>query len=45
VLWTHAELTAARRIYTSLGFDLIDTHIHHDFGPPATSETWRLALG
>ncbi|HEX7760236.1 MAG TPA: bifunctional helix-turn-helix transcriptional regulator/GNAT family N-acetyltransferase [Caulobacteraceae bacterium] len=44
VLWTHTELTAARAIYASRGFELIETHFHSDFGPEVQSETWRLVL-
>ncbi len=44
VLWTHANLTAARRIYAGLGFDKVEAHAHDDFGPTVISETWRLEL-
>ena len=44
VLWTHTMLTAARNIYASRGFELIETHFHSDFGPEVQSETWRLTL-
>ena len=44
VLWTHAVLTAARAIYAQQGFRLEETWTHDDFGAPAVSETWRLAL-
>jgi len=44
VLWTHRELHAARRLYAGLGFRKTEEWIHHDFGPVATGETWRLAL-
>lgn len=42
VLWTHAVLTAARRIYASTGFELVETWTHDEFGKPEVSETWRL---
>lgn len=44
VLWTHAVLTAARRIYADLGYELEKTWTHDDFGRPEVSETWRLRL-
>jgi DNA-binding MarR family transcriptional regulator/GNAT superfamily N-acetyltransferase len=44
VLWTHAVLTAARAIYAAEGFQLEETWVHHDFGSPEVSETWRLVL-
>jgi DNA-binding MarR family transcriptional regulator/predicted GNAT family acetyltransferase len=44
VLWTHTVLTAARRIYAGVGFELEKTWIHDDFGKPEVSETWRMRL-
>jgi DNA-binding MarR family transcriptional regulator/N-acetylglutamate synthase-like GNAT family acetyltransferase len=44
VLWTHSNLSAARRIYQKAGFQLVRTDRHADFGPPVTAETWELAL-
>ncbi len=44
VLWTHTNLTAARAIYASRGFELVETHFHSDFGLEVESETWRLTL-
>jgi DNA-binding MarR family transcriptional regulator/GNAT superfamily N-acetyltransferase len=44
VLWTHAVLTAARRIYAGVGFELEKTWIHDEFGKPEVSETWRMKL-
>lgn len=44
VLWTHAVLTAARRIYAASGFALTETWTHSDLGPELVSETWRLRL-
>jgi len=43
-LWTHTVLASARRIYASLGFELIATEVHHHFGKPEQGETWELAL-
>jgi DNA-binding MarR family transcriptional regulator/GNAT superfamily N-acetyltransferase len=42
VLWTHSILTAARRIYASVGFEIIETETHDEFGPELEGETWRL---
>jgi len=44
VLWTHAVLLAARRIYAATGFELEETWVHDDFGHDETGETWRLKL-
>lgn len=44
VLWTHSVLSAARGIYASVGFEIIEAHDHDDFGVHVHSETWRLAL-
>lgn len=44
VLWTHEVLTAARAIYASAGFVLVDSYTHDDFGKPEVSETWRMVL-
>jgi DNA-binding MarR family transcriptional regulator/GNAT superfamily N-acetyltransferase len=44
VLWTHAVLASARRLYAAHGFQLVETWTHDDFGKPEVSETWRLAL-
>jgi DNA-binding MarR family transcriptional regulator/GNAT superfamily N-acetyltransferase len=44
VLWTHSILTAARRIYASVGFEIIETETHDEFGPELMGETWRLRL-
>ena len=43
-LWTHSILTAARRIYDSVGFQIIDTETHDEFGPELVGETWNLRL-
>jgi DNA-binding MarR family transcriptional regulator/GNAT superfamily N-acetyltransferase len=45
VLWTHAHLLAARRIYANTGFrKLKKTEVHDTFGPRAVSEFWELRL-
>jgi GNAT superfamily N-acetyltransferase len=43
-LWTHSILTAARRIYDSVGFEIVETETHDEFGPELLGETWRLRL-
>ena len=43
-LWTHTVLTSARRIYAAHGFEIVETHVHEEFGAPVQSETWRLEL-
>jgi len=43
-LWTHSILVSARRIYDSLGFQLVETESHDEFGPELVGETWRLRL-
>ncbi|HYL87886.1 MAG TPA: helix-turn-helix domain-containing GNAT family N-acetyltransferase [Burkholderiales bacterium] len=44
VLWTHANLTAARAIYTRLGFRLVKSEAHRQFGVPVVGEFWELDL-
>ena len=45
VLWTHAQLDAARAIYAKTGFKkLKKTETHDSFGPKAVSEFWELKL-
>jgi DNA-binding MarR family transcriptional regulator/N-acetylglutamate synthase-like GNAT family acetyltransferase len=45
VLWTHANLDAARAIYRKAGFRKLDrTEAHTSFGPRAVSEFWELKL-
>jgi DNA-binding MarR family transcriptional regulator/GNAT superfamily N-acetyltransferase len=43
-LWTHSNLTAARRIYQRSGFTLTSTKPHSDWGPKIVGETWDLVL-
>ena len=45
VLWTHANLDAARAIYRKTGFTRLEkTEAHSTFGPRAVSEFWELEL-
>ena len=44
VLWTNDILTAARRIYETAGFTLIETEKHRSFGHDLVGETWALDL-
>ncbi len=43
-LWTHTVLESARRIYAAHGFNIVEVHIHDQFGEPEQSETWRLDM-
>jgi DNA-binding MarR family transcriptional regulator/GNAT superfamily N-acetyltransferase len=43
-LWTHEELTAARRIYAKVGFTLDSSERHLDFGKEVVSEHWSMDL-
>jgi DNA-binding MarR family transcriptional regulator/N-acetylglutamate synthase-like GNAT family acetyltransferase len=44
VLWTHANLEAARAIYRKTGFTLEKRWKHRDFGHAVTGEDWALGL-
>jgi DNA-binding MarR family transcriptional regulator/GNAT superfamily N-acetyltransferase len=44
VLWTHKNLTAARAIYSALGFRLVKSERHSTFGVPVTGEYWEMEL-
>jgi DNA-binding MarR family transcriptional regulator/N-acetylglutamate synthase-like GNAT family acetyltransferase len=44
VLWTHANLLAARAIYTKLGFHKVKSEPHRQFGVPVVGEYWELPL-
>ncbi len=44
MLWTQSDLTSARKIYKSRGFELTGTEGHELFGSPLTAETWELSL-
>jgi GNAT superfamily N-acetyltransferase len=37
-LWTNDCLVEARKLYDSLGFDLVSEHPHSDFGPPMVGQ-------
>ena len=43
-LWTHAILSAARRIYQRAGFRLVHAEPHRHFGPELLGEDWLLDL-
>jgi N-acetylglutamate synthase-like GNAT family acetyltransferase len=45
-LWTNEPLAAARTVYLSRGFRLVqeDAVPHHDFGPPLVGQLYELAL-
>ena len=43
-LWTHANLTAARKIYAQRGFQLVQSETYTAFGHELVSEQWELAL-
>lgn len=44
VLWTHAVLESARRIYAAEGYVLTATEMQEEFGKPEVSEHWQLEL-
>ncbi len=44
VLWTNAGLDAARRIYESVGFRLLEEEPHHSFGKDLVGQNWGLEL-
>lgn len=44
VLWTNANLLAARGIYRKAGYVLVRSELHHSFGHDLVGETWELAL-
>jgi DNA-binding MarR family transcriptional regulator/GNAT superfamily N-acetyltransferase len=44
VLWTHSNLTAARRVYQNAGFRLVRTERHRSWSRPVISEHYELDL-
>ncbi|HEX5738687.1 MAG TPA: bifunctional helix-turn-helix transcriptional regulator/GNAT family N-acetyltransferase [Hydrogenophaga sp.] len=44
VLWTNEVLVAARRIYQTAGFELIEQTPHHAFGKDLVGEVWARDL-
>ena len=44
VLWTQANLTAARNIYKTTGFKRVKQEAHRTFGPRVIGEYWELNL-
>jgi ribosomal protein S18 acetylase RimI-like enzyme len=44
VLWTNANLAAARGIYRQAGYRLTGSEAHHSFGQELVGETWELVL-
>ena len=44
VLWTNANLGAARAIYARRGFQLLASEPYHGYGQDLVGETWALVL-
>ena len=44
MLWTNANLTAARNIYRKAGYQLVHSEAHHSFGHDLVGETWEMML-
>ena len=45
LLWTQANLSAARTLYQRAGFTQVGREPHHSFGHDLVGETWELSLG
>jgi hypothetical protein len=43
-LWTNSVLDAARRIYLSRGFVLVEEETHHSFGVDLVGQVYELSL-
>ncbi len=44
MLWTHAVLLPARKLYADAGFTVTATATHDTFGKPEPGETWTLTF-
>lgn len=44
MLWTNKGLDSARKIYESVGFELVQEEPHEDFGVPLIGHNWEMAL-
>ena len=44
MLWTNANLAAARGIYRQAGYRQTGSESHHSFGQDLVGETWELVL-
>jgi len=45
MLLTNPQLTAARKIYEAVGFEMIDERTEEAFGVEFVSQTWKLEFG